>query len=266
MPLDSPGTHKRTRASTSPAATEVRVEQANRLLQSLPADELARLSAELEVIEVTPMQVLAEAGHPLAHVYFPQTAVISLLRRMRDGTTVEAGVIGRDGIAGLTIALGSTWSPETIVASVPGIAQRIPAAAFQDLLPNLPTFSRLIDRYALSFIDQLGQTIACNSLHSIEQRCTRWLLHAHDASGADEFHVTHEVLARMLGVRRAGVTVAALVLQREKLISYTRGRVVILDRKGLEKAGCECYALTRMRTERLLGAEVPRSSAESFPG
>ena len=230
----------------------------NRLLHSLPARERDRLSGELEPVTLAPMQVLAEAGHPLEHVYFPRTALISMLRRMRDGTTVEAGVVGREGVAGAGVAFGNTWSPESIVASVPGEALRVSAALFRELLPDLPAMRSLLDRYLLAFIDQLGQTIACNSLHSVEQRCSRWLLNAHDSAGGDEFHLTHDVLARMLGVRRAGVTVAALVLQREKLIDYSRGSVVVLDRGGLEAATCECYALMRTRIERLLGRESRR--------
>jgi CRP-like cAMP-binding protein len=191
-------------------------------------------------------------------VYFPRTALISMVRRMRDGTMVEAGVVGHEGMAGLAIAFGNTSSPEIVLASVPGIAHRLPARRFHELLPALPVLSGLLDRYALALIDQLGQTIACNSLHSIEQRCARWLLNAHDTAGHHDFHLTHEVLARMLGVRRAGVTVAALVLQREKLIDYSRGRVVILNRHGLEEAACECHALMRARIERFLGKDSPR--------
>ena len=240
-------------ATPAPAA-----EPDNRLLRLLPDHEYRRLGAELEPVTLEPMQVLAEAGHPLEHVYFPATTLISLVRRMRDGMTVEAGAIGREGMAGITVAFGSTWSPETIVASVPGTAHRIAGPRFRELLPDLPVMRGLLDRYVLTVIDQLGQTIACNSLHSVEQRCSRWLLNAHDSAGCDEFHLTHEILARMLGVRRAGVTVAALVLQRGKLIDYSRGRVFVLDRAGLEAAACECHALIRTRFERLLGKDSPR--------
>jgi CRP-like cAMP-binding protein len=229
----------------------------NRLLQVLPDHEYHRVNAELEPVTLGAMQVLAEAGHPLEHVYFPRTALISMLRRMRDGTTVEAGVIGREGMAGIAVALGNTWSPETVVASVPGIAHRIAAGRFRELLPELPVMHALLQRYVLTVLDQLGQTIACNARHSVEQRCSRWLLNAHDSAG-DEFYLTHDVLARMLGVRRAGVTVAALVLQHAKLIDYSRGKVVVLDRPGLEAAACECYCLIHTRSEQLFGSDSPR--------
>lgn len=235
-----------------------RADHDNRLLQVLPQAEYDSLAAELEPVTLAAMQVLAEAGLPLDHVYFPRTTVISMVRRMGDGTMVEAGVVGREGMAGLAIAFGNTSSPEVVLASVPGLCHRLPARRFHELLPGLPVMRSLLDRYALVLIDQLSQTIACNSLHSIEQRCARWLLNAQDTAGYHDFHLTHEVLARMLGVRRAGVTVAALVLQREKLIDYSRGRVVILNRHGLEQAACECHALMRARIERFLGRDSPR--------
>jgi CRP-like cAMP-binding protein len=115
----------------------------------------------------------------------------------------------------------------------------------RDLLPELPVLSRLLERYMMVFMERLAQTIACNSLHSVEQRCTRWILTAHDLVGSDEFHLTHEMLAMLLGVRRAGVTVSALVLQRAGLIAYSRGRLIIRDRAGLEEAACECHSVSR---------------------
>ena len=231
----------------------------NRLLQVLPDDEHDVLAAELEPVRLDSMQVLAEAGFPLEHVYFPRTTMISLVRRMRDGTVVEGGVVGREGMAGLSVAFGEVSSPEAVIASVPGLAHRLPASRFREMLPAMPAMRSLLDRYVLALIDQLGQTIACNSLHSIEQRSARWLLNAQDTAGDRDFHLTHEVLARMLGVRRAGVTVAALVLQREKLIDYSRGRVIVLDRPGLEATACECYSVMRTRIERLLGKDSPRN-------
>ncbi len=234
------------------------VEHDNRLLQLLPRGEYDALAAELEPVALAPMQLLADAGRPLDHVYFPRTAMISMVRRMRDGTMVEGGVVGREGMAGLAVAFGDTSPTEVVLASVPGIVHRLPARRFHELRAVLPAMRRLLDRYALAFMDQLGQTIACNSLHSIERRCARWLLNAHDTAGNPGFHLTHDVLARMLGVRRAGVTVAAHVLQREKLIDYTRGHVVILDRPGLERASCECYSVMHARFERLLGKDSPR--------
>jgi CRP-like cAMP-binding protein len=236
------------------------VEQRNLLLRSLPSAEYESLLPHLERVDVAPMQVLTAAGQWLSHVYFPETALIAMLRRMRDGTVIEAGIAGRDGMAGIPMLAGVTWSPTTLVAQLPGVCQRMSAAVLHELLPELPSFTALLDRYVLAFMDQLGQTIACNSMHSVEQRCTRWLLTAHDAAGRDDFNLTHEGLAEMLGVRRAGVTVAALALQRGGLIRYSRGRVTILDRRGLEAVACECHAITRAHAERLLGELVDTGS------
>jgi CRP-like cAMP-binding protein len=224
----------------------------NRLLRALSAEEQKRLLPHLEPISVTLMQELAEAGHRPDHVFFPETAVLSMLRCLRDGTRIDAGTVGCEGMAGLDAFGGLDWTPMPIVARVPGSCQRIAVATLQALLPELPTLTTLLDRYTLAFMDQLGQTLACNSLHSIEQRCARWLLTAHDCVGSDEFHLTHETLAQMLAVRRAGVTVAAISFQRAGLLTYSRGRVTILDRAGLERVACECHEVAGARMERFL--------------
>ena len=222
----------------------------NRILHALPEAERGRLLPHLTRITLEPMQVIADAERALSHVYFAESAVVSVLRRMRDGTLIEAGMVGCDGMAGLP-ALVDVVSPSTIAAQVPGECHRMSAATLRDLLPELPTLSRLLGRYTIVFTDQLAQTIACNSLHSVEQRCTRWLLTAHDLVGSDEFHLTHETLAMLLGVRRAGVTVSALMLQRAGVIAYSRGRLTIRDRAGLEAATCECHSASRAFAEKV---------------
>ena len=247
----------RTPPRATPAFTGV-VEDAdamppNRLLRALPADEQERLRPHLEQISVTLMQVLADAGEPPEHVFFPETAVLSMLRCLRDGTRIDAGTVGREGMAGLDALGGLDWMPMPVVVRVPGSCRRVAVGTLQALLPELPVLTALLGRYALAFMDQLGQTLACNSLHSIEQRCARWLLTAHDCVGADEFHLTHDTLAQMLAVRRAGVTVTAIALQRAGLLTYSRGRVTILDRAGLERVACECHEVAATRIERFLG-------------
>ena len=224
----------------------------NRLLRLIPDGERARLAPHLETVTLEAMQVLAEAHEPLRYVYFPENTMISLLRRMRDGTAIEVGAVGYDGMAGLPVAIGVTWSPTAFVAPIPGECRRMPASVLRSLLPELPGFSALLGRYAMAFANELSHTIACNALHSVEQRCTRWLLTAHEWVGRDELQLTHGVLAQLLGVRRAGVTVAALALQRAGFIAYTRGRVVILDHAGLEAVSCECRSEMRADAKRIL--------------
>jgi CRP-like cAMP-binding protein len=235
---------------------EMQSQHRNRLLREVPACEYARLLLHLEAITLAPMQILADMEQPQRFVYFPETAVIALMRRMRDGTPIEAGTVGREGMAGLSALVGVQWSPSTMMGQLPGLCQRMSSSVLRQLLPEVPAFRALLRRYALVYVDQLTQTIACNSLHSVEQRCTRWLLLAHDRVGGDEFILTHEMLAQMLAVRRAGVTVAMISLQRAGLISYSRGRVTILDRAGLEAAACECHAITREHAERLMGDTI----------
>ena len=231
----------------------------NRLLRSLPEGERARLAPHLEMMSLSSMQTLTDPAEPVRDIFFPETAVISMLRRMRDGTSIEVGAVGCDGMTGLPATIGVMWSSTTLIASVAGDCWRMPAVRLRNLLPELPTFTRLLARYALTFANELHQVIACNALHSVEQRCTRWLLMAHDWVGGDEFHITHGVLSDLLGVRRAGVTVAALALQRAGFIEYSRGRIPFLDRAGLEAVACECRREMRASTERLF-------SEESSPG
>jgi CRP-like cAMP-binding protein len=232
----------------APALTELR----NRLLRALPPQELARLRPYLEPVSIAALQELVEADGPLTHAYFPETAVISAVRRTRDGAAIEAGTVGREGMVGLAVLLGDPWSPEALIAQVPGLCLRIPFERLRGLLPELPTLSALLRRSALAFMDHLAQAVLCNGLHSVERRCARWLLAAHDRVDGDTFQLTHEALARVLAVRRAGVTEAALALQRAGLIAYGRGRVTIVDRAGLEAAACECYGVERANFERLL--------------
>ena len=231
----------------------------NEVLRALPADEYARLLPHLEPSAVATLDVLADAERPLAHAYFPETALISVLRRMRDGTLIEAYAVGRDGMIGIPPLLGDPGSPAgTVLGEVPGMCRRIALATLRALLPELPTLERLLQRRLLALLDEVQQAVACNSLHTVEERCARWLLKTHDRVGGDEFLLTHEVLAQMLAVRRAGVTVAAGALQKAGLITYHRGHVRVLDRAGLETAACECYATVRAHAARLLG---PATSA-----
>jgi CRP-like cAMP-binding protein len=229
-------------------------EPKNQLLRALPRDEYGRLLPYLEPCAVATLEVIADAERPLQYAHFPETAVISVLRRMRDGTLIEAYAVGRDGMVGVPTVLGDPGSrAATIIGEVPGLSRRLPIAVLRDLLPGLPALDALLRRLMLALFDHVQQAMACNSLHTVEQRCARWLLTTHDRVGGDAFLLTHEVLAQMLAVRRAGVTVAAGVLQKAGLITYTRGNVRIVDRAGLELAACECYGVVRAHAGQLLG-------------
>jgi CRP-like cAMP-binding protein len=231
-------------------------EPRNEVLRALPPDEYARLLPHLEPCAVAPLDVLADAERPLGHVYFPETAIVSVLRRTRDGTLIEAYAVGRDGVVGLPSLLGDPGSPAgTVLGEVPGTCRRVALGTLRGMLPELPALNRLARRLVLALLDQVQQAVACSSLHTVEQRCARWLLMTHDRVGGDEFLLTHEILAQMLAVRRAGVTEAAGVLQRAGLVTYSRGRVRVLDRAGLEAAACECYAVVRAHADRLLEPE-----------
>ena len=225
----------------------------NHLLRSIPADEYARIRPSLEPFQVKLMDIYAEPGDPVQHVYFPGSSVISLMRKTREGALVENGTIGREGMAGLEIVQGVDWAISITAGEVPGDALRMSARDFARVLPGLPELDRLLRRYGAYFLSQVAQSLTCNSMHPVEQRCARWMLMTHDRVGGDTFQLTHEVLSQMLAVRRAGVTESAVALQRAGYIKYSRGIVRMLDRAGLEGAACECYGVVRAHRDRLLG-------------
>ena len=223
----------------------------NRLLGGLPADELARIEPHLELVELRQRDVLFDAEEPIRHVYFPQSAVISLVSTLRAGT-VEVGTVGCEGMAGLPLFLGDDSSSIRAFAQIPGAAVRIEASAFTHLAGAPGPFHRLLLRYTQAFLTQVAQTGACNAAHLVEERCARWLLMTRDRVEGDDFPLTHEFLAFMLGVRRAGVTMAMRALQDRGLVRYARGKVAIVNRAGLESVSCECYRVVQAHFERLL--------------
>ena len=217
----------------------------NRVLAMLPPSELAQLRPYLEPCAITVGAVLADAARPLRHAYFPETGLLSGLRRMQDGTCIETYVVGRDGVLGIPQLLGDARSSTcVVVGAAAGACWRVALATLRELLPELPTLAGMLPRMLVALLDQVQQVLACNSLHTVEQRCARRLLMAHDRIG-DEFAQTHQMLAQLLAVRRAGVTVSASGFQKAGLITYQRGRIRIVDRAGLEAAACECYAVIR---------------------
>jgi len=227
----------------------------NRLLTALPPKDLAQIWPRLEAVELPFRQVLHAPGKPIPAVYFPETGYASMLAYMEDGDAAEVGMIGREGFVGLPVLLGTDHDDIEAMVQSPGTALRMNTLAFQAELERIPAFRTLLLRYALVHHGQVARTAACNGRHYTEQRLARWLLMAHDRSEGDEFPMTHEFLSMMLGVRRAGITVAAGQLQKAGFIRYDRGRIQITDRPGLESTTCECYGIVRRASDQLLGPE-----------
>jgi CRP-like cAMP-binding protein len=230
----------------------------NGLLMALPSEDLARLRPMLQPVDLPFDQTLCETGGLVDAVLFPESGMVSLLATLEDGEQVEVGIAGQEGLVGLSLVFGDDRSLVEARVQMEGTALRIGAAAFQAEMDRSAAVRGLLLRYALAFQAQVTLTAACNARHAIEQRLARWLLTAHDRAGADEFAMTHEFLSLMLGVRRPGVTITAGMLQKAGLIHYTRGRMAITDRPGLEAATCECYHITRREFARLLGSSPAR--------
>jgi CRP-like cAMP-binding protein len=228
----------------------------NHLLRALPPGELARLAPLMERRKYQLLDVLAEADSDLDSVFFPEDCIISVVRPA-DGELVEAGTVGREGMAGFAVLFGTTLNASKLTIQHAGETIVFPFAALHAALPELPVLRQLIGRYILTFVDQIGQAAACNARHQLDRRCAKWMLTARDRVDGDSFTLTHAVLAQMLGVHRPGVTLAASKLQKAGLIKYVRGRVTVLDDAGLEAASCECYAINRAHFERLLVGIYP---------
>ncbi|MFJ2362290.1 Crp/Fnr family transcriptional regulator [Pseudomonas sp. NPDC087697] len=216
----------------------------NRLLQGLSKIDYGRLEAQCDNVELTFGTVLCEPGHPILHVYFPQTAFISQVVTLYSHPPLQMGLIGNEGMLGATLALGVNTAPMRAVVQGAGTCLRMSGLQLQVALRESPLLLRRLNQYLYVQMMQLAQTAACTHFHEIEPRLARWLLMTHDRAHSNHFHLTHVSLANMLGVRRSGVTLAAGALQQRGLIRYTRGDITILDRKGLEAASCECYSDT----------------------
>jgi CRP-like cAMP-binding protein len=224
----------------------------NRLLAALPPESFARIAPALERVELPSNLCLHGPGEPIGAVHFVEAGAVSLMTLMIDGNHVESGTVGREGFVGLPLLLGADARPAEARVQMPGAALRLGAARFRDAVEADAGLRLLLLRFTLAFHGLVAQTAACNARHQLEQRLARWMLIAHDRAESDELPLTHEFLSVMLGVRRAGVTVAG-ILRDEGLIHYDRGHVTILDRPGLEATSCECHGATRAEFTRLLG-------------
>jgi CRP-like cAMP-binding protein len=230
-----------------------RASSGNLLLAALPRKDRLQLIAGSEEVELGLSDVLFEPGDRITHVHFPTTSLISLLTPADGSIRLEVGLVGDEGMVGTPLALGVTTSPLQAFVQGAGAALRVDAATFRLELERSPALQLLLDRYLFVRMTQLAQAAGCTRFHLVEARLARWLLMTQDRAHSNAFHITHEFLAQVLGVRRVGVTKAATSLQNRRLIRYSRGDIVILDRPGLKAASCPCYRADRETYQRTLG-------------
>ena len=228
----------------------------NRLLSLLSDDDYERLRPHLLLAALEYRKSLYEASRPIEHVYFPVEGVASLVITADDGSSAEVGTIGSEGMVGLPVCLGDKDAPSSVYVQVPGTALGIETGIFRGELVRNPALNLIMLRYAHAFFNQVAQSAACAHLHRVEQRCCRWLLMTRDRMPSGDFLLTHEFLGMMLGVRRTTVTDVMGSLQKSGLIRYRRGHVTILDHEALRERACECYEISKLEFDRLLGDTV----------
>ena len=225
----------------------------NRLLAALPRKERQRFMVGCEPVELAIAEVLVEPGDHIRHVYFPTESIISLVTPINSQARLEVGLVGNEGMLGISLILGVDLSPLRAVVQSDGVALCMKVAPFHRNLAQSPGMQRVLKRYLYVILVQIAQTAACTRYHVVEARLARWLLMTRDRAHSDAFHVTHEFLSYVLGVRRVGVTMAASALRARKLIQYRRGDIKILDHNGLEAASCKCYAADYASYARIMG-------------
>jgi CRP-like cAMP-binding protein len=238
----------------------------NRILAALPSDEYQRLQPLLKRAELTQGIVLYETGGPVEYVYFPVNALISLVVPMEDGSAIEVGLVGNDGMSGMSGLIGEAMSSDRAIVQIPGGAVRASLAVIKEEFGRGGALHDLLLRYMMTHLKLIAQTLACNAMHTVEKRLARWLLICKDRVASDDLKLTQEFIAEMLGTRRSTVSVAAGALQSEGLIECRRGNIRILDQQRLEEFSCECYKVVKEETSRLLGPQVQRTKARGRAG
>jgi CRP-like cAMP-binding protein len=225
----------------------------NKILSALPAHEYNRLLPLLTPVSLPIGQTLYDIGERIEYVYFVNSAIVSLVTHLKNGDSVEVGMVGNEGMVGLSVALGDNVAQNHAVMQSADGAMRMKASALKKEIKRGGRLQRLLLRYSLTLLQQVSQTAACNRNHSLGERLARWLLTCHDRVEGDELRLTQEFIAQMLGTRRSRVSEAATILQEQDLIRYSRGHITILNRKGLEEFTCECYGIVKAEFVRLLG-------------
>jgi CRP-like cAMP-binding protein len=231
----------------------------NHLLASLRGDEFDRVLSKLELTTFRLGDVIYESGERINYAYFPTTAIVSMLYIMENGGTAEIGIIGNDGMVGISLFLGGETTTSRAIIQSAGDAFRMHPKDLKDEFTRAGRLQDLLLRYAQALMTQISQTAVCNRLHAVEEQLCRWLLLSHDRLDSDTLVMTHDLISNMLGVRREGVTIAAQKLAAKGLIRNTRGTITVLDRLGLEHAACECYEIVNTEYNRLLGRGISRT-------
>ena len=224
----------------------------NRILAALSAAEFGRISAGLELVPLVHTQNLYKANTPIKDVWFPESGMISLVQPLSDGSMIEVGMIGKEGMLGVPLALGANRWPVEAMVQMPGSALRMAAQDLLEAMAHSATLRKLLLRYTQALLIQTAQSAACNSRHNLNQRLARWLLTAHDRSDDDILRLSHEFIAMMLGIRRAGVTVALSEFKKAGILTNHHGRLTVLNRRALEEAACECYGAVKAESDRLM--------------
>ena len=222
----------------------------NEILNALPEEDLARLSAHLEPVDLPSGRFLYQSLQPITHIYFPNYAVASIVANTSGGRSTEVGIIGREGAVGLDVLMSVDSSPNECMIQIPGDGWRLPTAIVREEFKLCDTVHVSLLRFIHKLMIQISQTTLCNRLHPIEERLSRWLLMSHDRVGGDEISLTQEFLATMLGVNRPSVSIAAGILQTKGFIKYSRGHITVINRRGLEELTCECYRIVKNEYQR----------------